>query len=105
VLLREFERRIGDPNQGGMSKRPVVTAYRQDALRCAWFLQNNGPSKAHRLKMELGVDHAPRILQRDVYGWFHRVERGIYALTPVGERAIHSYADVIGILTQSRPPA
>ena len=103
VLLREFDRRIGDPNQGGMSKRPVVTAYRQDALRCAWFLQNNGPSKAHRLKTELDVDHAPRILQRDVYGWFQRVERGIYELTPVGERAIHSYADVIERLTQSRP--
>jgi hypothetical protein len=103
MLLREFERRIGDPNQGGMSKRPVVTAYRQDALRCAWFLQIHGPSKARRLKTELGVHRAPRILQRDVYGWFHRVERGIYALTPVGERAIHSYADVIERLTQSRP--
>jgi hypothetical protein len=103
VLLREFERRVGDPNEGGMSKRPVVTAYRQDALRCAWFLQNNGPSKAHRLKTELDVDHAPRILQRDVYGWFQRVERGIYELTPVGERGLHTYADVIERLTQSRP--
>ena len=105
LLLREFDRRIGDPNQGGMSKRPIVTAYRQDALKCAWFLQNHGPSKANLLKTELGVHQAPRILQRDVYGWFHRIERGIYELTPVGKRAVHTYADVIGTLTQSRPPS
>ncbi len=35
MLLREFQRRVGDPNQGGSSKRPIVTAYRQEALRCA----------------------------------------------------------------------
>jgi hypothetical protein len=103
VLLREFERRIGDPNQGGMSKRPVVTAYRQDALRCAWFLRSRGPSKAGLLRTELGVDRAPRILQRDVYGWFQRVERGIYAITPAGERGLHTYADIVEALTKTRP--
>ncbi len=34
-LLGEFQRRVGDPNQGGTSRRPIVTAYRQDALKCA----------------------------------------------------------------------
>ena len=35
LLLTEHGRRIGDPNHGGISRRPIVTAYRQDALRCA----------------------------------------------------------------------
>ena len=30
-LLREFAHRVGDPNTGGVSQRPIVTAYRQDA--------------------------------------------------------------------------
>ena len=104
ALLREFQHRVGDPNQGGSSKRPIVTAYRQDALRCAWFLQQHGPSKAALIKTETGVHLAPRILQRDVYGWFQRIERGIYDLTPVGEAALGAYADVVGTLTQSNPP-
>ena len=27
---------------------------------------------------------APKILLHNVYGWFDRVERGVYALTPDG---------------------
>ena len=99
MLLQEFQRRVGDPNQGGSSKRPIVTAYRQDALRCAVFLREHGPSKAAVVGVEAGVPLAPRILQRDVYGWFQRIERGIYALTPVGRRALMTYSDVVATLT------
>ncbi len=103
LLLREFQRRVGDPNQGGINKRPIVTAYRQDALKCAWFLQQNGPTKAASVKIETGVHLAPRILQRDVYGWFQRIEHGVYDLTLLGERALEVYADVVGTLTHSKP--
>ncbi len=51
-----------------------------------------------RLAAETGVDQAPRILPRDHYGWFHRVERGIYGLTPNGKRALDTYADVVATL-------
>src|SRR5216683_3985950 len=34
-LLDEHRRRIGDPASGGMSKTPIMTAYRQQALACA----------------------------------------------------------------------
>ena len=33
-LLGEFSKRAGDPNVGGSMRRGLVTAYRQDALRC-----------------------------------------------------------------------
>ena len=98
TLLREFQRRVGDPNQGGTSKRPIVTAYRQDALRCARFLNRDGPTRAVVVKAETGVLRAPHILQRDHYGWFERVERGTYALTPNGKLALDTYADVIATL-------
>ena len=32
-LLREFARRVGDPNNGGATRRGIVTSYRQDALK------------------------------------------------------------------------
>lgn len=43
-LLREFERRVGDPNLGGQTKVKRITAYRQDALRCAEYLRIHGVS-------------------------------------------------------------
>ena len=45
-LLREFARRQGDPNDGGQTRAGLVTAYRQDALKCAVYLYEIGASKA-----------------------------------------------------------
>ena len=98
LLLREFQRRVGDPNTGGASKRRLVTAYRQDALRCAWFLQQGGPAKLAEIRRETGVAQAARLLQRDVYGWFQRIERGTYAVTPAGLKDLAVYADVLDSL-------
>ena len=89
LLLGEHARRTGDPTRGGVTKTPIVTAYRQEALRCALLIQNGGPTSLRALRETGAVPNAPRILGRDVYGWFHRVERGIYRVT---ERAKHDLA-------------
>ena len=94
-LLLEFARRAGDPTSGGSSGRPVMTAYRQDALRCARELQRHGPQKLADLRLASGVERAASILQRDVYGWFDRVERGVYRLAPEGEQALSTFADAV----------
>ena len=98
MLLREFQRRVGDPNEGGVTRRKIVTAYRQDALRCAAHLDRAGATRAAVLKAETGVSRAPQILQKDHYGWFERVERGVYALMPQGAEALAAYADVVAQL-------
>ncbi len=104
LLLREFAQRVGDPNTGGQTRRPIVTAYRQNALRCAALIDARGPTKAAVIAAEIGVAAAGPILQRDVYGWFQRVERGIYDLSPGGRAALTTYADVVAELNgpQSR---
>ena len=95
ILLKEFAHRIGDPNRGGANKRPVVTAYRQDVLRCASTIQQHGALKASRVKELSSVENAARMLLRDYYGWFERVERGIYDLSLKGRAAVEEYADVV----------
>ena len=86
-LLREFARRVGDPNTGGSTRVTLITAYRQDATRCAQYLQENGPSRGAEVAKATGVDRATRMMADDHYGWFERVERGIYSLTPKGAKA------------------
>lgn len=87
-LLQEFERRRGDPTAGGAARTPIMTAYRQDALVCAAHLAQVGPCAPRVVKATTGVARAATILSRDVYGWFVRVERGVYDLTDAGRAAV-----------------
>jgi hypothetical protein len=87
-LLGEFARRVGDPNAGGSTRVKLVTAYRQEALRMASVLRARGAEKVAMLRIDAEAPNAARILQQDVYGWFERVERGIYALTPAGAQGL-----------------
>lgn len=88
-LLGEHARRVGDPNLGGQAMRaPLMTAYRQEALRCAELLVTNGPMKVAALREAGRAPKAAQILQADVYGWFERVERGVYAITPKGRQGL-----------------
>ncbi len=91
-LLREFQRRVGDPNKGGTSRQTMVTAYRQDALRCAKCLSAAGPMKAALVKADTGVETARQIMADDHYGWFERVSLGVYGPTPKGAAALQDYA-------------
>jgi len=90
-LLREFSRRVGDPNKGG-TNRGIVTVYRQDALRCLKFLAEQGPTKASEVAKATQVENARRIMADDHYGWFERASLGIYAITPAGKQAMTEYA-------------
>ena len=89
LLLREHNRRRGDPTPGGASRSPIMTAYRQQALACAAAL-GEGPRRPRDLKA-IAPD-AGRILLRNVYGWFERAERGVYRLTASGRQAILRWA-------------
>ncbi len=84
-ILDEHRRRKGDPATGGSTRRPIMTAYRQRALECAAALAR-APARPRELRA--GIPDAPKILLRNVYGWFVKVERGVYALSDTGEAAL-----------------
>ncbi len=90
-LLREFARRVGDPNAGGATRAGIVTSYRQDALKCAAFLAQNGECKGAGVARATGVPNATRIMADDHYGWFERVARGVFMLTPKGHAGLAAY--------------
>lgn len=80
ALVAEFEKRRGDPNTGGATRVGLVTAYRQDAIRCAEYLAVAGPSQGAAVARETGVPRATNIMAADHYGWFEKVSRGVYGL-------------------------
>jgi hypothetical protein len=91
ALLKEFRNRKGDPNIGGSTKTKLMTAYKQDALRCLSHLHVNGPTKVSVLRKETKVERAATILRSDYYGWFAKVERGVFAVTEVGVVAVAEF--------------
>jgi len=103
LLLGEHQNRRGDPNRGGGRRVPIVTAYRQEALRCVQLLDGEAASIAALRGTGL-VPHVASILQRDVYGWFQRERRGVYAATENGKRALKTFAHALD-LAEVRPPS
>src|SRR5689334_4144037 len=87
-LVAEHQRRKGDPALGGSTRAPIMTAYRQQALACAAAMAT-GPRRVRDLRPQ--IPDASKILQHNVYGWFERTERGIYALTDAGQAALRRW--------------
>ena len=98
-LKKEFLARSGDPNTAGVSKIKIVTAYRQDAIRCAMALEGGKVLGIAEIKASTGVSRAGPILQKNHYDWFERAARGVYRLTEHGETALQHYADAVKQLT------
>jgi hypothetical protein len=89
-LVEEHRKRRGDTATGGSTRRPIMTAYRQQALACAHRL-SVGPAKPRDLKQD--APDAPKILLHNVYGWFERVERGVYDISAAGRAALEQWKD------------
>lgn len=100
-LLREFQRRVGDPNQGGTTGLRRMTAYRQDALRCLACLAD-GAQKGAEVARATGVSRATTLMRDDHYGWFERPAKGIYILTPKGRAALVENAEELARLKAAR---
>jgi hypothetical protein len=92
-LVDEHRRRQGDPVAGGGTRRPVMTAYRQQALACAAAMAD-GPQRPRDIKPT--CPDVQKILHRNVYGWFEKTARGVYALTPAGQAALAAWRPAPG---------
>ena len=97
-LLKEFAERVGDTEDGGSSSRKRLTAYRQDALRCARELGQSGVLKLSLIRERTGVARAGAILRDNHYGWFDRVKTGHYDLSRKGRGALSRWSEALKTL-------
>ncbi len=94
-LLKDFTQLSGDPNKGGQTRQGLMTGYRQDALRCLKVLFDEGATKASIVKDLSGVARARNIMADNHYGWFEKVERGVYGVTDAGAKAVIEFGEEI----------
>ncbi len=81
AILKEIGGRGMDNNRGGSVKRKLSTAYRERAVKIACMIEASGSLSIQQIKMYIGDTSVPIMLQRDYYGWFERVSRGVYGIT------------------------
>jgi hypothetical protein len=95
AVLTELHGRSIDLNEGGSTRRSIVTAYRENAVQIACCLAVNGPSSPSALRNWGTGRKTPSILSSNFYGWFERVARGVYALTEKGREELQEYPALV----------
>ncbi|MBS3872167.1 MAG: hypothetical protein KGZ92_10735 [Firmicutes bacterium] len=93
----EASQRSLDLNTAGTSGQEIMTAYREHALRLAHLLSMHGPLTAAQLRKFTMNPKTWATLYRNVYGWFKRMGRGIYALTDIGHAALAKYGELVAL--------
>ncbi|KAF5081141.1 hypothetical protein DSECCO2_113170 [anaerobic digester metagenome] len=89
-LMAEFENRHVAENVGGMTRKKIMTAYRERAIELCCMIEAFGQISVKALR-ELGKDDKyASNLRSNAYQWFERVEKGIYALTETGKEVLTS---------------
>ena len=93
AILKEINSRYAEFQNGGIPMdRARMTAYKQEALRIAYFLKETSPLSPAQLR-EKGSrsGKTQQILSGNVYGWFERIRRGQYQLNEAGHQALEQF--------------
>lgn len=93
ALKKEFEKRLGDENIGGTTKRKRVTAYQQDVTGLALILSSGVRSTRWIREAYPYYSDKMQMLQNDHYGWFERVKIGHYQLSETGQAYVEQMED------------
>jgi len=94
AILDEMSGRSGDFNEGGSVRRRLITAYRENAIHIACCLAECGPLSPKTLRAMGMGPKTLSILAGNFYGWFERVERGVYRLTARGGEDLMAYPEL-----------
>lgn len=94
-IIKEICSRSDDYNTGGSSKQKLLTAYRENAIQIACCLKKFGPLSPKQLKQLGAVDKTQSILSKNFYGWFERVQKGVYSLSSKGISELETFSDVV----------
>lgn len=99
----EMENRQMDVNVGGMTRRKIITAFREKSIRLACILEREGQVSTAALR-ERGMEDCIGILSRNYDKWFQRVEKGVYALSEKGKEALgmEDYAKTVAFYREEK---
>lgn len=101
AVLREHGQRANSANTGGVTRKKILTAYKEQALLAARILRESGPLLAEEVRKLGGPADASAILGRNPLGWFSRTtgpdgRKYLYSVSEKGLEALEAYGDLLG---------
>ena len=94
AVLEEISHRIADYNRAGSTRKKLATAYRENAIHIACCLLLRGKISPASLRAMGTGPKTLSILRFNAYGWFERVDRGVYALSAHGKTDLGSWGEL-----------
>ena len=98
ALLAEFNGRTFDGNLGGGNRHKLMTAHRERALHIACALEKSGEASPSEIINTYSCHkNAVHMLPRNLYNWYTKIDKGVYALSEAGRTALADpqYAEVV----------
>ncbi|NLP50102.1 DUF2161 family putative PD-(D/E)XK-type phosphodiesterase [Bacillus sp. RO1] len=95
ALVKEMDGRSSDVNLGGSSRVKIRTAYKENCVQIACYLDKFGPLSPKALR-DLGTgEKTPSILTKNYYRWFERVKRGTYMISEKGKKELCDHSELV----------
>ena len=100
AVLREHGGRTGSANTGGVTRKKILTAYKERSLLAARILRSCGPLPAEDVKKLGGPADASALMGRNPMGWFQRTagpdgRKYLYSVSEKGMEALEEYGDLL----------
>lgn len=94
AVMKEINGRSADFNVGGSNRTKIMTAYKENCIQIACYLENFG-SLSPRALIQLGTgDKTSSILTKNYYNWFERIKRGTYVISEKGRQEVKEYPEL-----------
>ena len=95
AILKEVENRSQNLNVGGSNKKKIITAYRENAIQIAIYLKEIGATTPKKLKECDSGKKTLSILYNNFYGWFQRIDHGVYDITTKGKKELKNFPGLV----------
>ena len=95
AIIKEMENRSENLNVGGSSKTKIITAYKENVIQIAIYLNKLGPTTPKILREFQAGKKTHSILYSNFYAWFERVDHGIYDITAKGKNALNQFPGLV----------
>lgn len=97
MIRKEIDGRQVLANTGGMTRKKIMTAYREQALELCCLLEKSATVCYDDLRQLKLPEKYQTILRSNVYHWYVRISRGVYGLSQEGKAALEepSYEKVV----------
>lgn len=94
AMFAEMEGRLADFNTGGSRQTKIMTAYKENCIHIACCLLHSGPLSPKSLRKMGTGERTLTILNKNYYGWFERIRRGIYMINDKGKSELQTYPEL-----------